>query len=220
MLPAYVFLDTKRIKANPNPSIKEKTYYKLTIWYWVIAVSFLLFSPIKDVFHIKEQIIFNQVWAIIAFIIGAYLFATQILPIILLTFSEKMRKLTMDTFNHKSYIFPTTNRQLKLFIMVPITVGICEEIIFRGYLYSYFQSSPYSLSATISVLLISFLFGLGHFQQGVSGMVVTLLLGYLLGFLYLYTGSLILPIMLHILFDVKILYVAWILQRHKRTVTS
>jgi membrane protease YdiL (CAAX protease family) len=216
ILPAYVFFDTKRIKASPDPSIKEKTYYKLIAWYWVITTSFLLFSPIENIFFIKKQVILNPTWTIIALIIGAYLLFTHALPIILLTFSDKLRNLTMHSFNNKSYIFPTTNRQLKLFIIVPVTVGICEEIIFRGYLYEYFQSSPYSLSAIISFLIVSFLFGLGHFQQGISGMIETLLLGFLLGLLYFFTGNLILSILLHILFDAKILYVAWILHRHKQ----
>jgi membrane protease YdiL (CAAX protease family) len=220
VLPILIFFDIKKIKLINDAKIKETTYYKIFIIYWTITLSFLLFSPIPNIFSVKRTFNLNGIWTIAAILIGIYLICTQLLPVILLTFSSKLRKLTANSFDEKSHIYPTTSRQRKLFIIVPITVGICEEIIFRGYLYQYFQSTPYGLSSLLSLLLVSILFGLGHYQQGISGIVETLLLGYLLGFLYLVTGNLILPILLHILYDAKILYISWMLNKHDLSKSS
>jgi membrane protease YdiL (CAAX protease family) len=213
-LPTYVFFTTKKIKESSDPLIKEKTYYKLFVIYWALTFSFLLFSSLS--LSNMHPIHLNAVWTILAYATAVYILFFQAIPVIMLSFSRKFREITAASFDKKSYVFPTTDRQRYLFIIVPITVGICEEIIFRGYLFQYFQSTPYGLSAILSIVLVTVIFGLGHYQQGVSGIIETTILGYLLGFLYLATGSLLLPIIIHILFDAKILYISWILSKEKK----
>jgi membrane protease YdiL (CAAX protease family) len=220
LLPLKVFLDTRKLKESSNPSIKEKTYFKLFALYWTITSGFLIFSPFKGIFFTSKPLQFNGTGKLVALLVLFYLIITQIIPVLLLRFNKKLRALTAESFNEKSYIFPTSDRQRALFWIVPFTVGICEEIIFRGYLYHYFQSTPYSLSALLSFLLVTVIFGLGHFQQGLSGIVLTTLLGYFLGFLYFLTGNLLLPIFLHIIFDAKILLISSTLSKHKPHDTS
>ena len=53
------------------------------------------------------------------------------------------------------------------------------------------------------LLLAALLFGLAHSYQGISGMLLTALAGALFCGLYVATGSLLLPILLHILIDVR-----------------
>ncbi|QGQ96767.1 CPBP family intramembrane metalloprotease [Paenibacillus psychroresistens] len=202
----YVFFDTKRLKEAIDPAAKEKTYYKLFAVYWGTVICLMLFSDLPHFY--PYEIFFNITWTILAYLAAIYIFINQVIPVILISFSSKFREMTSASFDKKSYVFPTTTRQRYIFIIVPITVGICEEIIFRGFLFQYFQASPYGLSALLSLLICTVIFGLGHYQQGLSGIVETLILGYLLGFLYLVTGSLLLPIIIHILYDFKILYIS------------
>lgn len=215
VIPTYVFFNTKKIKESSDPFIKEKTYHKIFVIYWASAISFSLFSTLPNVYFIQNPVHLGIIWIVIVCLVGFYLLISQVLPVILLTFSDKLRKMTTASFDKKSYIFPTTDRQRALFWIVPVTVGICEEIIFRGYLYQYFQTSPYGLNALLSFLLVSVIFGLGHFQQGLSGIVLTTLLGFLLGYFYFLTGSLLLSIIIHIVFDAKILFISSTLQKHK-----
>lgn len=149
----------------------------------------------------------NAAWTILAYCAGAYILLFQLLPLILLSFSEKYRTMVAASFDKKAYVFPTTTRQRYIFIIVPITVGICEEIIFRGYLYHYILG--FGTTAVVALLLAVSIFGIAHFAQGVSGIVESLILGFLLGYIYLVTGSLVVPIIIHILYDAKILYVSW-----------
>lgn len=212
VLPTYAFFVTKRIKKTTDPLTKEKTYYKLFVIYWSSSIALMIFSSLPESYYINK-LDFGLVWTILAYLTGLYIIVNHVIPLFLNSFSPKFRAMTAADFDKKSYVFPTTDRQRYIFIIVPITVGICEEIIFRGYLFQYFQASPYGLSAILSLLLCTVIFGLGHYQQGISGIIETLILGYLLGFLYLVTGSLLLPIIIHILYDAKILYISWMLSK-------
>ena len=55
-------------------------------------------------------------------------------------------------------------------------------------------------------LVSSMLFGLAHVYQGVAGVIRATIAGLLLGLVAILTGQLILPILLHALFDVQMLW--------------
>jgi membrane protease YdiL (CAAX protease family) len=213
-LPTYVFFNTKKIKESIDPRVKEITYYKIFVFYWVSVLCLILFSDLPRVFYVQTFDL-SGIWTVLAYVAAAYIFFIHLVPLFMISFSSRFRKLTAASFDKKSFVFPTTTRQRYLFIIVPITVGICEEIIYRGYLYQYFQNAPFNLSAVVSFLLVCVIFGIGHYQQGVSGVIMTMILGYFLGYLYFVTGNLYLSIIFHILFDAKILYISWTLNNYQ-----
>jgi membrane protease YdiL (CAAX protease family) len=59
----------------------------------------------------------------------------------------------------------------------------------------------------------SAVFGLAHAGQGVRGVLATAMVGLLLGGLFLASGSLLLPILLHTLIDLRALAVAHLARR-------
>lgn len=66
-----------------------------------------------------------------------------------------------------------------LWIVVSISAGICEEIVFRGYFQR--QFAAYTRSAASGVVLQGLVFGLGHSYQGVKQVIVISVLGILYG---------------------------------------
>jgi uncharacterized protein len=218
ILPIASVLDIKKLRLSKDPKAKERTYLKIFMWFWLSLMGYIISSPINDVFFVTRPIAFNNIGNIAFYLILSYYLITQVFPILLIFFSEKFRGLVSKAYKNNSFIFPTTPRQKKLFWIVPITVGICEEIIFRGYLYQYFTSSPYGFSALASFLLCTVIFGLGHFQQGVSGVIDSTLLGFMLGFIYFATGNLYISILIHILFDFKLLFIPYLLSKRKTVV--
>jgi membrane protease YdiL (CAAX protease family) len=68
-----------------------------------------------------------------------------------------------------------------LWIALSITAGICEEIIFRGYLQRQFVA--WTRSATLGVLLSAVLFGAGHVYQGARATIVIGVYGLMFGIL-------------------------------------
>ena len=59
-----------------------------------------------------------------------------------------------------------------------------------------------------TIVLSSILFGFAHIYQGWKGAVGTAVAGVVLAYLYVVTGSLILPIIVHILLDIRIVFIA------------
>lgn len=140
--------------------------------------------------------------------IGAFI-GLALRPIVA-AFSSKAAAGIRKQFGPLEAILPRTKRQLCWGLLVSIFAGLFEEIAYRGYLMAYFGSwlDPWGALAASSLL-----FGLAHLYQGKWGVPTTALLGALLGWLYIETGSLLLPILLHIAVDVSAMVTAWIVLR-------
>jgi membrane protease YdiL (CAAX protease family) len=97
-------------------------------------------------------------------------------------------------------ILPRTPTEYRWFVALAITAGVCEELLFRGYLLA--VTSPY-LTLAGAVIAGAAIFGLGHAYQGGRGVAKTALAGLLFGAIYVATGSLVWPIILHVLLDLQ-----------------
>jgi len=91
-------------------------------------------------------------------------------------------------------LLPHTRLEMHWFTAVSITAGICEEILYRGFLISYAAALVPKAAA---VLVASLLFGMGHAYQGSRGVLQTGLVGVGLAVLYLVSGSLWVPMAVH-----------------------
>jgi uncharacterized protein len=101
-----------------------------------------------------------------------------------------------------SALVPTTARERLLWVAVAVSAGICEEIVFRGWLLSTLHGSL-RLQGAALILAAAVLFGLAHSYQGITGVVLTAFAGLFFCGLYVATGSLVWPILLHIVVDVR-----------------
>ena len=104
-------------------------------------------------------------------------------------------------------MLPQGRRERLAFALLAITAGLTEELIWRGFgtilLQTLWPHWPQLL--TIGVLAVAF--GWAHLYQGGLGMLFTGLLGGLLAALYLASGSLWLPMLLHVLIDLRALLI-------------
>jgi membrane protease YdiL (CAAX protease family) len=114
-------------------------------------------------------------------------------------------------------LLPRTPVELRLFLAVSLAAGVCEEIVYRGYLLAYFDSL---VGAAGAVLASTCMFGLGHAYQGVAGIVRTGFVGLLLAGAYVGTGNLIAPVLLHIVIDATSGMVAYLALRPVPAVMS
>jgi hypothetical protein len=95
-------------------------------------------------------------------------------------------------------MLPHDARELRWFSAVAITAGICEELLYRGYLIWYLQ---HWLPLAAAVVLAAVIFGVGHFYQGPRGMIQTAVVGAFMAAVYLVTGSIFASMALHALMD-------------------
>jgi uncharacterized protein len=97
-------------------------------------------------------------------------------------------------------IFPRTNREAAIFCGLAITAGICEEFLYRGFV---FGALIHASVPTWAVLLISsVMFGLAHAYQGRAGVVGTLILGTVFGCVRILYDSLVPVILWHTAVDI------------------
>jgi membrane protease YdiL (CAAX protease family) len=96
-------------------------------------------------------------------------------------------------------IMPATPKERWTFLFVALTAGICEELLYRGYLLFYLgQAMP----LWVAVLTSAVIFGWGHAYQGPRGVLNTGLLGLLFAALYVISGTLVPLMIVHALVDV------------------
>ena len=93
---------------------------------------------------------------------------------------------------------PSTDTEMRTFSMVSVTAGICEEIVYRGMLMG--ALAPV-LGLWPAVALSSVVFGMGHMYQGMTGIVKTTLVGLFMALLTVFSGSLLVAIVLHSIID-------------------
>jgi uncharacterized protein len=101
-----------------------------------------------------------------------------------------------------SALLPATTEERLLWAAVAVSAGICEEIVFRGWLLAALHGQA-GLGGTALICLAAAIFGLAHLYQRTAGVILTAFAGAVFCVLYVVTGSLLLPILLHILIDVR-----------------
>ena len=98
-----------------------------------------------------------------------------------------------------SWLMPTSKSELRWFVWgVSLSAGLCEELLFRGFLIGYLQPS---VGLTMAILIASSLFGLCHIYQGWHNVIRTGIVGLALALIYVWSGSLLVAIILHFAID-------------------
>ena len=104
-------------------------------------------------------------------------------------------------------LLPRTPGERRLFTVVGVTAGVCEEWLYRGFFLAVVAALAGGLPTALLVALAAVAFGLAHAYQGLVGIGTTGALGGVLAALYLQTGSLLLPVLLHTAIDLRFLLV-------------
>jgi membrane protease YdiL (CAAX protease family) len=74
---------------------------------------------------------------------------------------------------------PSGFAEIFLWILLSLSAGVCEEVVYRGYLQQQFRAATRSVAA--AVLLQALVFGLNHAYQGWKQVIVIVPLGILYG---------------------------------------
>lgn len=124
----------------------------------------------------------------IGFFFANMLIRAMIAAVILLV-KPNVKAMSMEGMKHVAQVIgPKSVWELVLFMGVAVTAGICEEIMFRGYLQQ--QLMQWTRSTAMGVVLSALLFALGHLYQGAFLATQVGLLGLMLGILAAWRKSL------------------------------
>jgi uncharacterized protein len=94
-------------------------------------------------------------------------------------------------------LLPDTAGELSWFTVVCVLSGIAEESVYRGFLFFYISLYLPHINSPGLVLLTTLVFGIGHAYQGWRGIASTTVSGLIFGTLYVASGSLLLPAVVH-----------------------
>jgi uncharacterized protein len=104
-------------------------------------------------------------------------------------------------------LIPDTIAERRWFAMVCIGGGVFEELAYRGFLFFYLSLVFPPINGLEKALVTSLLFGAGHLYQGWKGVLSTGVAGLVMASLYLAGGNLLLPIVAHILANLRVLLI-------------
>ena len=213
LYPIYVFFSYRKVKndfVDNKSGVRINDYKKTTFWLWLLCVITIIIWISNQRSFTLLSIDFSFSWTLV---ITVLLFL--ITPVLLLFFFRSTRENNKKRVTIKEKLesvaanefLPRTKKEFQWFILLSITAGICEELLFRGFLIWYFESLTNTL---LAVVLSSILFGLAHSYQGVTGILRSGLMGLILALILVWTDSLLILIFLHIAGDVYNGVIGWL----------
>jgi membrane protease YdiL (CAAX protease family) len=118
--------------------------------------------------------------------------------------AEKIRRKMQDGIGA---LLPEWPRERVWWGAVSIGAGISEELVCRGFLFCYFRLYLPQLNNLELAFLTSLIFGFAHLYQGWQGAVSAGIMGLVFAGIYLLTGSLLTPVIIHAALDYRALLI-------------
>ena len=203
LLPAYVrYTSYPRFRdalADGVPDARTRQYVVTMVRQWVLAITVLslwhaLGRPLAALGLSRPAGL--GFWTTFATAVAtALVWRSQVRAALR---EDAARRRLLEQLEAVSPILPASRRELRLFTALSLTAGICEEILFRGYLIWYLGLY---LGTAPAIVLAGSVFGLGHLYQGASQTLKIAVVGIVLGVFYVGSGSLWVPMALHAALD-------------------
>jgi membrane protease YdiL (CAAX protease family) len=207
------FYERPFLRNISSSSQKLRFYRYILIAQWPIAAAALWISGPGDLlFPPAGQGHALPAYARILFaILLAAFFILGLMPFLQSLRGEKFRAAYAAAYHRSlddvSKLLPETHEERFWFAAISVTAGVCEELLCRGFMFRYLDGIALHLPLLPTVLLASAIFGVNHIYQGKLGMLKTGIAGLAFGGLFLLTGNLLFPILLHIAVDLQAVFV-------------
>jgi membrane protease YdiL (CAAX protease family) len=130
--------------------------------------------------------------------VAAVVISLVVIPMRKQSQSRKGASEFMNQVGEMILFMPASRAEESWFKAVSVNAGLVEELIFRGYLIWYLD---HFMGPWWAGVLAIFLFGLGHIYQGLKMLPGILFISAIAVTLYVYTGSLLVPVLFHIFLD-------------------
>lgn len=210
-MPLWDWYEISRLKASSERRKKVRYYRKIASALWICAFIAVLSTGLFTAFSIKlapGEIRWLQSASIALKIVEGIAVGMLIaifLPAVLALRSPALRAKAARATQRLAFLLPSSKEERHWWWLVCITAGVCEEIVYRGFLLHYLHIRPFHLNLTSALIVSCLIFGVGHLYQGGLGAVQTALVGFILGVMFIVTGNLLLPMFVHAVLDLRVL---------------
>ena len=200
---------TRRLRMRPESMARLALYRRVCLGLWLgLTYVFVVAGPTR-IWTITRTPgewtwLDSSFGAAAAMLICAAFFAVGIWPALQGLRDPAVRARYTRAMQPFAFFLPASLQERRWWAALSISAGVCEEFVMRGFLIQYFRGAlegSLHLGLTSAVLLAAAAFGLNHAYQGVGNVLRTALAGFLLALLSLLSGSLLLPIVVHVLAD-------------------
>jgi hypothetical protein len=213
LYPIYVFFTYRKAKKGlieNKPGIRLSDYKETIFWLWLLCVITIIIWISNDRMFNVLRLDFSFSWVVLISIL--LFFITPFLFVLLfrsIRNNDEKRESIKEKLNSVSAneFLPRSKKEFKWFVFLSITAGICEELLFRGFLIWYFETLT---NTFLAIILSSILFGAAHSYQGVKGFIRSGFLGLILALILIWTDSLLIPIFIHIAGDIYSGIIGWL----------
>ena len=139
-------------------------------------------------------------WLSIALTVLVVLLAV-VLPVLLLFVARRESSSEVPALGDIQAMLPRTLGEVRLGALLSLNAGVVEELVFRlavpALLYGAFGNALFAL------IVSTLLFGALHAYQGLLGVLGTAVIGAVLTGLYVISGTILVPIIAHVLVDLR-----------------
>lgn len=197
-----------RLKHTHNPKARLHSYWLILCWlwlatiaaFWVMGPQAIWYAPLSpgEAKWLPGSFL---IWLIAVISLFALL-----VPVAVAAHRPSAAVKLVRALDKLRFFLPATPRERFWWALLSITAGICEEALFRSFLLQYLRAAPWRLGLGGAITVACVLFALGHLYQGVGAAVSIGVLAVLFFVLFLGSGTLLIPIFLHALADLRVLF--------------
>jgi|GEM_PF-4502595 len=214
------FLDlhlARKMRERRASSFRLRFYRYVTASLWASgAICFVLMGE-HGVLHLPavvlanpgvlgDSVLGNFAVRLVLAVLAAGFFWIVLWPGVVCLFRERTRTAYTKALakSSVSFMMPIGTLERRWWVALSIAAGICEEIIFRGFLMTVARGEL-RMGLVLALLATSTVFGFNHLYQGGRAIATTALVGLMLGVVSILTAGLLLPMLLHAAMDLQVL---------------
>jgi membrane protease YdiL (CAAX protease family) len=137
----------------------------------------------------------------VAWVLSAVLVILYVADILYSMLSPEELAKTHEQWESSVPFLPEKYRELPAYTVMCITAGVCEEIMYRGFLVNYFIDPMKPGFPWMAGIFPAVLFSIAHFYQGYKAMFKIFLLSLLFALIFIFSRSLLFVMIIHFLID-------------------
>lgn len=211
--PIWDYIDTRPLKAQPSPQRRLRYYRQTSVWLWIAtgvacwACGFDAIFTVRGIgIHADWMERHSWIWWVLAVLVTLVVLLQLVLPVIQVSIKYRKRPfLEPRQLESLRFFLPSSRVERRWFAALSVTAGVCEELLFRGFLVRYLHASALHLGLGWAALAAAVCFGTHHLYQGPKGFISTSVGGLIFTAILLVTGSLLAGMIYHAAVDLSIL---------------
>lgn len=197
LYPIFLIADHYKREKRKRPDSsrnKIKEYQKTILVFWFLTILVVLndyLQPIPSLSFQFELSLLNIVFMSLVVLVSYIQYK-----------SSRITERNITTFASKSQTvlnyLPKSKQELSWFIMVAISAGFCEEVLFRMFV---FEFALKHIGVIGSILFANVIFAITHIDMGIKNLVGAFILGLVFSLVYYFTQNIWIVVALHISID-------------------